>query len=108
MLYNYSVRKPPQNMSKPTVATLKSFIAKNRANLFVQQKSAFDGMHDCVMQNQHAGFTPATASDGYKNTLGVNGVWVVGRDSISPFEAQGFRGYSVYNCCGSFVLAVRA
>ena len=95
-------------MSKPTVATLKSFIAKNRANLFIKEKSCFDGMHDCVMQNEHASFKPATPSNGYKNTLGINGVWVVGRDAISPFEAQGFRGYSVYNCTGSFVLAVRA
>jgi hypothetical protein len=98
-------------MSKPTVATLKSFIAKNRANLFVQQKSFFSGMHDCVMQNEHVAFVPATATNGYnghKNTLGINGVWVVGRDAISPFEGEGFKGYSVYNCCGSFVLAVRA
>jgi len=95
-------------MSKPTVATLKSFIAKNRANLFIKQKSQFDGMCDGVVYDVNAGFVAATASDGYKHTLGVNGVWVVGGDWITPFDSEGFRGYSVSNCCGSFVLAVRA
>jgi len=96
-------------MTKPTVATLKSFIRKNRANLFIKHKSQFDGMCDGVVYDPNAAFKPAlTVSSCIKNTLGIHGVWVVGRDLISAFEADGFKGYDVYNCTGSFVLAVRA
>jgi hypothetical protein len=98
-------------MSKPTVATLKSFIAKNRSNLFIEQKSHFDGMCDGVVYDVNAGFKPARKSASHmKNTLGIEGAWVVGRgrDLISSFEADGFKGYDVCNCTGSFVLAVRA
>lgn len=98
-------------MSKPTLATLKSFIAKNRANLFIKQKSRFDGMCDGVVYDVNAGFKPArinTNTSHMKNTLGVDGAWVVGRDLISAYEADGFKGYDVYNCTGSFVLAIRA
>ena len=96
-------------MSKPTVATLKSFIAKNRDNLFIKQKSRFDGMCDGVVYDVNAGFKAALPSTSHmKNTLGIKGAWVVGRDLISAYEANGFKGYDVYNCTGSFVLAVRA
>ena len=96
-------------MSKPTAATLKSFIAKNRANLFIKQKSRFDGMCDGVVYDVNAGFKPARPSVSHmKNTLGIEGAWVVGRDLISAYTADGFTGYDVYNCTGSFVLAVRA
>lgn len=96
-------------MSKPTLATLKSFIAKNRANLFIKQKSCFDGMCDGVVYDETASFKPARPSASHmKNTLGIDGAWVVGRDLISLYEANGFKGYDVYNCTGSFVLAVRA
>jgi hypothetical protein len=96
-------------MSKPTLATLKSFIAKNRANLFIKQKSCFDGMCDGVVYDENASFKPARPSASHmKNTLSIDGAWVVGRDLISMYEANGFKGYDVYNCTGSFVLAVRA
>lgn len=94
-------------MKKPTLATLKSFINKNRPNLHVAVKSTFDGMTDCCEQRSGK-FSPATQSDGYKNTLGINGVWVVGSDWIKPFDEDGFIGYVVSNCCGHFVVAVPA
>ena len=95
-------------MKKPTLATLKSFINKNQSNLCINVQSVFDGMIDGVQQYTNSRFVPATKSDGYKNTLGINGVWVVGGDYIRPFEENGFTGYTVSNCCGSFVVAIPA
>jgi hypothetical protein len=97
---------------KPTKATLKSFIKKNRAKLLINVKSTFEGMTDCV-QDRHDGFSPITAHE-YKhdeknpNTLGIAGVWLVGhsRDYIDPFTSDGLDGFAVSNCCGSFVVAV--
>ena len=95
-------------MKKATLATLKSFIKNNRPNLHVSVTSAFDGMYDCCMPGAKR-FVPATDSDGYKNTLGINGVWVVfGGDCVKPFEQDGFTGFEVYNCCGSFKVAIPA
>jgi len=94
---------------KATVATLKAFIRKNRKNLFVEVQSTFDGMTDCVERDYNSNFVRATDSDIYnKNTLGINGVWVVGGDLIRSYNKNGFIGYNVYNCCGSFNLAVPA
>jgi hypothetical protein len=95
-------------MKKPTLATLKSFINKNRPALHINCVSSFDGMQDCVAYKENSKFKPATKSDGYKNTLGINGVWVVGRDSIRPYDKDGFNGFEVYNCCGTFIVAVKA
>ena len=95
-------------MSKPTLATLKSFIKKNGASLFIQKKSDFDGMVDGVVYNRDAKFVPVELNAPHvENTLGVKGVWVVrgSRDHITPFKQGNFEGFSVDNCCGSFVLA---
>lgn len=103
-----------ENAKKITMATLKSFIRKEKGSLFVSVDSHFDGMVDCVMPNKDAGFTLATEdteSNEYflKRTLGINGVWVVGesRDRIYPYDKDGYVGYHVYNACGSFTLAVK-
>lgn len=96
---------------KPTMATLKSFIRKNAGQLFIKHKSSFDGMTDCVEQDHKAAFLPAVAPErSFSNNLGIAGAWIVGqsRDYINEFNAEGFRGFEVYNCCGSFVLAVKS
>lgn len=98
-------------MSKPTVATLKSFIRKNRENLLVKCKGDFDAMIDGISYNKGAEFAPAKPSDQtFSNNLGISGVWLVGRsrDYLTPFEGEGFKGFKVSNCCGSFEVAVRA
>lgn len=96
--------------TKPTLATLKSFIRKNREALLVRRESKFDGMTDSVEQTGHKLFTPAVdALPGcIENTLGIEGVWVVrgSNDRISRFEDGQLEGFSVYNCCGSFTVAV--
>lgn len=102
-------------MSKITMATVKSFVKKNKENIFISVGSRFDGMCDSVMPCEDKGFTKAI-SDGYKiedawyrRTLGIQGAWFVGesRDSLTPFEKDGFKGFEVYNSCGSFSIAVK-
>lgn len=100
---------------KITLATVKSFINKNRANLFINVKSSFDGMTDGI-ESLHAGFVPAKA-DGTKainptdygnNTQGIEGVWFVGdsRDYFTAFENETLIGYEVTNSCGRFIVAI--
>ena len=98
-------------MKKPTLATLKSFVAKNRGALLIKCESSFDAMTDSTVYNHGAAFNPAQTTDRFlNNTLGVNGIWLVGRsrDYIQPISRDGFVGYAVSNCCGSFEVAVKA
>ena len=96
---------------KVTRATIESFIVRemSRDNLYISNKSNFDGMVDCVMPVENKGFRKANQSqNNVDNTLGVSGAWFVGssRDYFSPYADENFIGYEVYNCCGSFVLAM--
>jgi hypothetical protein len=97
-------------MAKITKATLKSMIRKNPKGLYIKKTSNFDGMYDCVMPTGDSSYTLARKAD-YTNdcNLGIAGVWVVGgsRNSFTEVEEEGFKGIRVYNCCGSFVLAVK-
>jgi hypothetical protein len=106
---------------KITVATVKSFIKKNRSRLLVEVQSSFDGMQDMVTRCE-GGFREATprtywsqdargyvsVSEDCKNSLGINGVWFVGgsRDSCSRFETETLIGFHIYNCCGSWKVAI--
>lgn len=95
---------------KITRATFKSFINKNRDKLYVRVDGRFDGMTDCVQRNNNAAFFPAKDTDlSHENTLGVQGVWLVNgsRDRYSEFKGHGYTGIEVYNCCGSFIVAIR-
>lgn len=66
-------------MTKPTIATLKSFVRKNRSQLLVKAKSSFDGMTDCVQFDKGANFKTAEDTDlSVSNTLGIRGLWIVG------------------------------
>ena len=105
---------------KITVATVKSFIRKNRAALLVKVRGEFNGMEDMVTQTEESEFSPAKSKTRWsselsefvadtaecKNTLGVNGVWFCGRDMCSAFESETHRGFRVYNCCGEWCVAV--
>jgi hypothetical protein len=95
-------------MKKITRATLKSFINKNRDRLLVRQDSTFDGMDDCIRTVKDRAFQPIKPADHQKNTLGIQGVWLVGdsRDYFEAFNADGLEGIRTFNCCGSFVVAV--
>ena len=94
---------------KATIATVKSFVRKNRASLLIDQESTFDGMQDGVRSCDNRGFTPVREAGFSENTMGIAGAWIVGssRDYITPFRKDGLEGYRVYNCCGSFSIAVK-
>lgn len=81
---------------KITMATLKSFIKKSE-NLFVEVKSSFDGMVDCVMPVK-AAMRPVSKED----AIGYSGVWCVGnsRDYLTFAETDTHFGITVSNCCG--------
>jgi len=99
-------------MSKPTLATLKSFVRKNDGKLLLKVSSKFDGMTDCV-EHVSDTFTTAEKTEWSEkhtsHTLGYQGVWLVGqsRDYISPINSNGLVGFHVFNACGSFDVAVR-
>lgn len=105
--------------TKITKATVKSFVKKNFDNLYINVTSSFDGMIDGC-RSQHDGFTKVKSSvklftvfssnDCNEHTLGIAGAWFVGqsRDYFRPYNENGFTGIEVYNCCGKFVLAVKA
>jgi hypothetical protein len=96
-------------MAKTTLATIKSFIKKSNGNLYIRERSRFDGMVDCVMPTKDDGFNPALPSES-ANSCGVHGAWFVfsGRDYFEPLAEQGFVGWHVSNCTGSFDLAVKS
>lgn len=95
-------------MKKITLATIKSFINKNRNNLFINVQSSFNGMTDGV-DPVDGGFESARATDHVvNNTLGIVGAWFVKRsnDYFTAYDDGKFVGYEVYNSCGTFVIAL--
>jgi hypothetical protein len=100
-------------VKKATMATIKSFIRKNQGRLYIREKSSFDGMTDCCeyIPERDRKFVPVAIPARHpSNDFGVGGAWFVGgsRDSIMPIDEPGWVGFHVYNCCGSFDLAVRS
>jgi len=94
---------------KTTLATIKRFIRENKDSLYINVKSSFDGMVDCVMPLD-GGFRKAEAEKDHNNhTLGISGAWFVlsSRDYFYDYHENGYKGYKVSNCCGSFILAIK-
>lgn len=93
---------------KATLATIKAFIRREKkaGRLYIKVKSSFDGMIDCVRE-QNDEFTPAQYCEETENNLGIIGAWFVGRsrDHFTEYADDKFIGWNVWNCCGSFVLA---
>ena len=104
-----------QTTDKPkkiTLATIKAFVKKNRTNLLINCMSTFDGMQDGVRDCRGAGEFNAILPSDYGNeqdNLGIQGAWFVGgsRNYFSLLAKEGYFGYRVYNCCGSFELAIK-
>jgi hypothetical protein len=86
---------------KITMATLKSFIRKSES-LFVLTISSFDGMTDCVEQNNNQKLLAVSK----ENAIGIQGVWCVGssRDWFSFYETETHYGIKVSNSCGCGIL----
>jgi len=96
-----------------TKATLKAFIRKNAKNLYIRQESSFDGMTDGTEYHKGAQFNQVdekTINMSNENTLGIKGVWLVGSSNnyFSAYEKDGFTGIHVYNCCGTFTVAIKS
>lgn len=96
-----------------TLATIKSFINRELGNnnLYIKRLSDFDGMVDCVMPKNGEEFTKAEKLGHDKESKynnGVGGAWFVGqsRDYFRAYVDEKYVGYEVYNCCGSFILAM--
>jgi len=97
-------------MAKPTMATLKSFVKKNKGKLLIAHESEFDGMTDGIVFSQDRSFKPVVETEKHmEHSLGITGAWVVGRsrDYITAFENDELSGFHVYNSCGSFSIAVK-
>jgi hypothetical protein len=94
---------------KITLATVKSFVRKNRPALLIKVRAKFDGMVDGLEWDRAADFSPALDTDRHaEHTLGIQGAWFVlgGGDRFQPFESDTLVGYEIANCCGYFTLAV--
>ena len=99
---------------KITKATFKAFVRKNEGKIFINCKSSFDGMVDCVMPLE-GGFVPLQRDDRdygdtvSKATLGYNGIWLVNgsRDWYGAYENENYTGIEVCNCCGAFIVVIK-
>ena len=97
-------------MAKVTLATVKSFIKKNRSNLLISCRSSFDGMCDGVVPSGDKSFYPIqTPEIDYENNMNIEGAWFVfgSRDYFTPYQQNGLTGFEVYNSCGCFILAIK-
>lgn len=95
---------------KITIATIKAFIKNNAGNLFIKVNSSFDGMVDCVMQNEGAEYRKAVpAQNAIDYNFGIAGAWFVGhsRDYFTLINTAEYFGYNVSNSCGSFDLVIK-
>jgi hypothetical protein len=97
-------------MTRTTMTTVKSFVKKNQGKLFINKKSSFNGMVDGCDYHKNSQFEAVIeGEDNHNNTLGIKGAWFVrdGGDLVKPYEDSEYMGFEVYNCCGSFLLAVK-
>ena len=85
---------------KITLATLKAFIKKS-SELFIEVKSDFNGMTDCV-EIVKIGIKKVSK----EKAIGHDGVWCVGssRDYFKFVENENYFGIEVSNCCGHGIL----
>lgn len=99
-------------MKKITRTTIKSFIKNNFDDLYISTRSRFNGMIDCVDRCHDQSFYKVEREKRERfadYSLGIEGAYFVGnsRDYFSPYEKDGFKGYEILNCVGSFILAVK-
>lgn len=99
-------------MARITRATFKSFLRKHfEEGVYVKVLSHFDGCTDGV-EDVRDEFRKICVIDFEKrNTFGVSGIWLVDGprgDYFETYNRDGFRGIRCDNCCGAFVVAVKA
>ena len=92
---------------KITKATFKSFLNKNKNELYINVHSTFNGMIDCVDTVEH-NMSKAQYEDTLNdNTCGIKGVWLVSgsRNWFTYYSDEIFEGIEASNCYGSFTVA---
>ena len=92
---------------KITKATIKKFVRDHRAtdDLYINCRQSFDSMTDGLSTECRRGIQKARDAGHVEYTLGVEGVWILdARNYFEPVEREGFVGYEVSNCCGTFEL----
>ena len=99
-------------MKKITRTTIKSFIKKNFDDLYISTRTRFNGMIDCVVACADESFHKVERDERerfHDTSLGIKNAYFVGssRDYFQPYDLDGFKGYEIYNCVGSFILAVK-
>lgn len=95
---------------KITKATFKNFVKRNASELYVKEKSRFDGMTDGIEQLNTGFNLTGVDEERLKGDYAViDGVWLVGggRDYFTIWEDDTHYGIEVYNCCGSSIVAVK-
>jgi hypothetical protein len=97
------VQAGEQKKKKITLATVKSFIRKNADSLWTKTQTSFDGMIDCVSKVDEE-WKPANVNEILESK---HRLWFVGgsRDYFQPYEKGAWKGFEVYNCCGSWLVA---
>ena len=93
---------------KITKTTVKSFINKNRKDLYINTKSRFDGMTDGI-ESLNGGMAKAKETQDYlEHTMGIEGAWFTtsSKNYVYEYESPIMVGYEVSNCCGRFVVAI--
>lgn len=97
-------------MAKFTMASVKSFVRKNKGNLKIKTKATFDGMVDGCVYDHKASFVPVIETSLHEqHTLGMAGAWFVGggRDLVDPIlSGDKVVGFKCFNSCGSFEVMV--
>lgn len=101
-------------MSNITLATIKSFIKRNSKNLFIKNVRVHNSMVDGC-ESVNSDFIKVDVDllrlAKKESDLGVPGADFAmykgrGGDLFSVYDKDGFVGYEVYNCVGTFIIAV--
>jgi len=96
---------------KITKATFKSFVNRNRENLYFIPHSSFDGMIDGIRKadNMEPRKAEVDPQGHIEHSLGIRGVWLVGHsgDWFKSYEDETFKGIEVSNSCGSFKVVIK-
>lgn len=93
-----------------TLATIKSFLRRNQGQVYIKITSHFDGMIDGTREVDSPAFELARTTDrNMQYTLGLAAAWFVGesRDWFGAYEDEQYQGYTVSNCCASFIIAIK-
>ncbi len=95
-------------ISKITRSTIKKYIKDHKYCLYVKPISSFDGQTDGVI-GIHANWTEVNHNDiDFKKeySYGIPYAWFTPTGNLyEEYEDIDMKGYSIYNCCGAFLLA---